>query len=336
MYKPSISICIPTYNRAKYLKEAIDSTLKQDYDNYEVIVAVDGSTDETMEILESYSNDKLKYFYKEHSFAPDTRNQALLHAKGEFIIWLGDDDILNEKTLQVYVEYINKYPDVDIFYPNLWLFNEDNPELDKWRYKDFYNKMDETAAYLIKGQPIPDGASILRKKIYDEVGNYDVNCIVSHDYEFYARVFVTKRYNVKHVDKFLSKYRVHNSNICINAAGRPSNKYDKKTLRKLLKEYDLKLFFPAYDWTTNVNKTLAEVYFIIGIRFFNYSAYSDSIFYLVSSFRIEKDIERLNKTIQGFIDMAAIEDLKIFLYLIKDLFEDIKEVQEAIAIVENY
>ena len=88
-----ISIIIPTYNRAKFIKRAIDSALDQTYQNFEIIIVDDGSTDNTKEVLTDYINQgKMKYIYEKNSGPGIARNAGVEHAKGELVAFLDSDD----------------------------------------------------------------------------------------------------------------------------------------------------------------------------------------------------------------------------------------------------
>jgi glycosyltransferase involved in cell wall biosynthesis len=90
-FHPLVSIVIPVYNGSNYMQCAIDSALGQDYDNIEVIVVNDGSTDNTDAIAKSYG-DKIRYFSKENGGVSTALNLAIKNAKGEYISWLSHDD----------------------------------------------------------------------------------------------------------------------------------------------------------------------------------------------------------------------------------------------------
>ena len=96
------------------------------------------------------------------------------------------------------------------------------------------------------------------------------------------------------------------------------------------------MFFPQLKNSDDYKKSLAEVYYILGIKFFNYGAYSDSVFYLTASLREDRNLERLNHSIQGFIDAGVIEELKVYLYMVKGLFEGNTELEKVIEIIDNY
>jgi glycosyltransferase involved in cell wall biosynthesis len=91
MNKPIVSVIIPTYNRERFVTKAIDSVLQQRFNNYEIIVIDDGSTDNTKENLKRYG-DKIIYFYQENSGVSSALNAGINVAKGDWIAILGSDD----------------------------------------------------------------------------------------------------------------------------------------------------------------------------------------------------------------------------------------------------
>jgi len=105
------SVIIPTYNRGWVIKESVNSVLKQNFNDYEVIVVVDGSVDDTIEILKEF-NDKIIVLKKENEGPSQARNFGAKNAKGEYLIFLDDDDIFFPYTLEVYNKIINSknYP----------------------------------------------------------------------------------------------------------------------------------------------------------------------------------------------------------------------------------
>lgn len=88
---PEVSVIIPTYNRAEYVTQAIDSVLAQIYTDYEIIVIDDGSIDNTREALETYMN-KIHYIYQENAGVSAARNRGILEAQGQWIAFLDSDD----------------------------------------------------------------------------------------------------------------------------------------------------------------------------------------------------------------------------------------------------
>lgn len=106
MYNPLVSIVIPLYNGSNYVAQAIDCALAQTYQNIEIIVVNDGSTDEGAgrEICLSYG-DKIRYFEKENGGCASALNYGIGQAQGEFISWLSHDDLYDPEKVAVQVGY---------------------------------------------------------------------------------------------------------------------------------------------------------------------------------------------------------------------------------------
>jgi len=97
-----ITVILPTYNAGTrgggiYLREAIESVLKQTYEKFELIIVNDGSTDNTENIVSNYSDHRIKYIYQRNAGQAEARNTGLKHAKGNYICFLDDDDYYESK-----------------------------------------------------------------------------------------------------------------------------------------------------------------------------------------------------------------------------------------------
>ena len=113
MNKPLVSIIIPVYNGANYLKDAIDSALAQTYPNVEVLVINDGSNDNglTENIALSYG-DKIRYFYKENGGVASALNLAIKNMKGEYFSWLSHDDMYYPNKIERQIQELYKNGDL--------------------------------------------------------------------------------------------------------------------------------------------------------------------------------------------------------------------------------
>lgn len=124
------SIIIPVYNAEKHLKKCLDSVLKQTYDDYEVVIVNDGSTDNSENIIKDYLKDfenKIKYFYKDNTGVSDTRNFGISKASGEYFTFVDSDDYIEPNML----ENISKYDNYDILSFNLIEVNQNYEEIKK-------------------------------------------------------------------------------------------------------------------------------------------------------------------------------------------------------------
>lgn len=109
------SIIIPVYNCEKYIEECVDSVLKQTYNDYEIIIINDGSTDNSYDIIrKKYKNmPKVKIIDKSNTGVSDTRNLGIKEAKGEWIVFLDADDLIQEKCLEKLSNIINKNKEIE-------------------------------------------------------------------------------------------------------------------------------------------------------------------------------------------------------------------------------
>lgn len=112
-----ISVIIPVYNVEEYLRECVDSVLSQTYENYEIILVDDGSTDNSGKICDEYAekNDKITVIHKENSGPSKTRNIGLKAAKGEYIYFLDSDDYLKNNAFEKLVS-VAKTEDADVVF----------------------------------------------------------------------------------------------------------------------------------------------------------------------------------------------------------------------------
>lgn len=148
MKKPiKLSVIIPIYNCDKYISRLIDSILRQDYDNYEIILMNDGSTDETKEILDKIKNEKFTIVHKNNTGVSDTRNQALKMITGDLITFIDSDDYISDNYFSTIMQIYNENNEPDLI--NFGFYSEVEDEKfkvlssDEIKYKNVYYKNKE-------------------------------------------------------------------------------------------------------------------------------------------------------------------------------------------------
>ena len=132
---PLFSIIIPVYNSAKTIRECLESIITQSFPDFEVIIVNDGSTDETTEIVKSFSeNDpRIKLYSFPNSGVSETRRRGISLATGEYILQVDSDDTINSELLDRLAEVICKFGFPEIIRFQCELVG-DNPEKDHQRY----------------------------------------------------------------------------------------------------------------------------------------------------------------------------------------------------------
>lgn len=120
---PKVSVIIPAYNSALYIRETIDSLFNQTYKDFEIIVIDDGSFDNTKEVLKSYK-DKIRFYYQENSGVTKARLHGLNVAHGEYIALVDADDLWLPEKLKIQVEFLDSCTDVGLVFSNFHDFYE--------------------------------------------------------------------------------------------------------------------------------------------------------------------------------------------------------------------
>lgn len=138
MKRLKVSIIIPSYNAEKYVRECIDSVLEQrDFEDYEVIVVDDCSTDNTLSILKSYNNPKLKIIEQEKNAGPSVaRNVGMDKSQGEYLLFVDADDILEPTTLSRLWKHVECHPGIDFVYGRTCTF----PDVDYYKKSYDFDK----------------------------------------------------------------------------------------------------------------------------------------------------------------------------------------------------
>ncbi len=217
---PLVSTIIPTYNRPYFLKQAIQSVLAQNYENIEIIVVDDGSDIVYAEnICAQFAN--CKYFYKKNGGLSSARNFGVSVSNGDFIAFLDDDDLFLSNKIQIQIEILLRWQDIDLVHSAALVIDGNGVETgqrigasDTKAFKRsgyvFWNAL---GTWVVKS-PTP----LIRRKVFNNI-RFDENIMVGEDIDFYQRLFY--KHKVYYINEPLSYYR-DNDNI-----ERLSRKFDK-------------------------------------------------------------------------------------------------------------
>ena len=179
-YRPLVSVVIPTYNRARYVTEAVDSVLNQTYDNYEIIVVNDGSKDDTVQALAPYA-DRITLITQPNAGLSAARNTGIAASKGEIIALLDDDDRYLPHKLAVQTPLFAD-PNVKLVHTAGHFYDETNG----WEEVQFRGNVD--LHQLLTMKIIFVQTVMMRKSVLDEVGPFDVNLPAGEDLDMWLRV----------------------------------------------------------------------------------------------------------------------------------------------------
>lgn len=123
--QPLISIVVPLYNKATSINNTVNSVLSQIYKNFELVIINDGSTDDSLKIVSSIQDSRIRIINKQNEGVSRTRNRGIKEAKGEYILFLDADDYIYPDCLQRLLDLKTKYPDAKVYTGNFEIyFNE--------------------------------------------------------------------------------------------------------------------------------------------------------------------------------------------------------------------
>jgi glycosyltransferase involved in cell wall biosynthesis len=213
---PKFSVCIPTFNQARYLREAIQSALDQTERDLEVVVFDDASTDETPAIVASFDDPRVRSFrqFKNVGIASN-RNSCLDVARGRYLGWLDGDDVYEPTMLAVQGAALDRYPNVGLVHGNHNVVGDDGRALPAWKppfARDVVEPGRTAFRELILANYITAPTVLVRRACYDRVGGYSAELSRSgEDWELWLRVAL--RFDVAYTAAPVASYRQHAESI---------------------------------------------------------------------------------------------------------------------------
>lgn len=231
-----VSVIIPTYNRAGFLKRAVESVLYQTFKDYELIVVDDGSTDDTPRVIKTYG-EQVRLIRIPHSGVSRARNEGIQQSQGEWIAFLDSDDYWLPPKLQKQMDYLRDNPHYRVCHTDeMWIKNglQINQGKKHRKYSGwfFYPSLELCL--------ISPSAVIMHRELFDEVGSFDENFLYVEDYELWLRV--TCRFPVGFCDqKLVVKTGGHSDQLSKKIEA--IEKYRILALEKLITHGNLKQQF---------------------------------------------------------------------------------------------
>ncbi len=205
---PQVSVVIPTHNRKNIVNDAIDSVLKQEPINYEVIVVDDGSTDGTKEYLESLDL-PIRIVQKENAGVASARNEGIRTATGKYIAFLDSDDLWLPGILEAQIEYLDTHSDVPLVYVDQYIESHgtmlDNTRFDASNTSFEQKEKFDLPGFITNQAPIHASAVMVRKSVFDEVGLFDESLKIHEDTDMWNRI--SEKYKMGFIEKPLSIFR---------------------------------------------------------------------------------------------------------------------------------
>jgi glycosyltransferase involved in cell wall biosynthesis len=205
MNNNTVSVILPCYNGEKFLAETIETILAQTYQDFEIVAIDDGSTDGTRDIIAHYT--KVRYIYQQNQGVAAARNQGLRQVKGNFLVFLDQDDRLLPNAFEIGVNCLREHPECGfVFGRAQWIKEDGTP----------YSTIDEPreiANYetLLCGIGIvPPSTIMFPRAVFESIGDFKPALAPADDYDIFLRV--ARIYPIYCHNQVVVEYRQHNAN----------------------------------------------------------------------------------------------------------------------------
>jgi len=212
-YLPRVSIIIPTYNRSKLLRVALESALAQTYPNIEVIVVDDGSTDDTAMVMTQYAG-RVTYLKQANQDVAAARNTGIRAASGEYLTFLDDDDLIMPTKIERQVRVLASQPEVGLVHCRFYYADEDGNYL----YKAGLLPEGEVLQELVCSNFVWVGAPLIRRQCLEQVGLFDEEIpAICADWDMWLRI-AQAGYRFACVQELLGAYRIQRDSMMSDVA----------------------------------------------------------------------------------------------------------------------
>lgn len=210
MSSPTVSVIIPNYDYAHFLRETIDSVLAQTYPKIEIVVVDDGSSDASKDILEGYG-DQIQAIFQQNQGVSAARNNGAKMSHGEYVAFLDADDSWLPTKIEKQVKRFEQDEKLGLVHVGVDEVDAEGNSLLK-RLEGLEGDVADDLLMLKREGVLGGGSGLMvPRRVFDEVGGFDTRLSTSADWDMFYQV--SSRYPVGFVPEILLKYRIHNSNM---------------------------------------------------------------------------------------------------------------------------
>ena len=201
-----VSIVLPTYNQIDMLPKAIESIMNQTYQNWELIIVNDGSTDNTTEYLKSIpKTDQLKIAHHEtNRKLPSALNTGFEFATGEYYTWVSSDSVCTPYMIEALVKALDTYPDSGLAHADFFIIDDNDQILSRISNPDYCFR-----SMIIRNDG--NAAFMYPAKVAKDIGEYDTDINGAEDWDYWLRI--SEKYPFVYVPESLYYYRVHEKSM---------------------------------------------------------------------------------------------------------------------------
>ncbi len=245
---PRVTLGIATFNRETYLAEAINSALEQDYEDFEVLVVDDGSTNPKIaDVLAGFEDPRLRVVrHPSNRGIAAAYNTMISAGRGELIAMLGDDDICLPGRLSREVAIFDAHPDTGVVHGDAVVIDSQGAVTGRWDSRDFTPAALMTAFFRSHNHLV-DPTRMVHRRVYEAVGGYDGSYKIAQDMHFWLRA--AREHRFRHCPGGpLTGFRRHGANTSDESARALEIDDVERALSEAMERYPLRELVPELDW----------------------------------------------------------------------------------------
>lgn len=244
------SIITATYNSQQFIKSCIQSVLNQNYTNIELIIVDGASSDKTLQLIESFSDPRIKIYSERDNGIYFALNKGISLATGDVIGFLHSDDFFVHENVIEEIASELQNSNIHGVYSNLKYVHHSNPKqvIRNWKSKPF------KAINLKFGWMPPHPTLFLKREVYETIGPFNTNYRIAADYDWVLRAFTDSRFTIKYIDTYISDMRI----------GGASNGSFKSIIKKSKEDYSVIRQYPLWGWLTLISKNIRKLPQLLG------------------------------------------------------------------------
>lgn len=222
---PKVSIVMNSYNHGKYVAEAIQSILDQTYQDFEIVITDDGSTDGTVTEIKKFTDPRIKLFcFENNRGACVAKRKCLDEAKGEFIAVLNSDDMFLPDKLEKQVKFLDQHQNIGAVFSYAQIIDEEGNEFtnENHFYFNIFKQPNRTRfewlnRFFYEGNCLCHPSVLIRRECYDSLGYYDSRYAQLPDLDFWIRLCM--KYNIHIMPEDLIRFRIRDNDLNVSGSG---------------------------------------------------------------------------------------------------------------------
>ena len=211
MSSTSVSIIMPAYNSSRWISDSIQSVLDQYYEQWELLIVDDGSTDNTKNLLNIFLTDKrIKYYYQENSGPAVARNYGISKASGKYLAFLDSDDLWKPNKLEMQFNHLNKNSDCCLIHTNYSIFEYNTQTSKPFQQTPWFSNWDENER-LLMFDTIGTLTVLTETQLIKNLGGFKNDFYGTEDWDLWIRV--SKEGKISKLNDDTAYYRIHPDGI---------------------------------------------------------------------------------------------------------------------------